>query len=211
MKRHAKVDLRVLKTEQALVDAMQRLLEETPIEAITVSDLCDEAMIRRATFYKHFKDKYDFLDFCLQKKQAKLQEDFSAEGCHPLDGYMTAVQGMLHYLRENQSLIERCGKQSEFDTLMSLFARQLSRNLTSREAQLMAQGKRFGAPPEIMANYFTGALLGVARWWLMEETQSVTEEALLGYLRQMAATSMQHMIIEDYEEGNNERKSAKEQ
>ena len=27
------------------------------------NELCDEAMIRRATFYKHFADKYDFFFF----------------------------------------------------------------------------------------------------------------------------------------------------
>jgi hypothetical protein len=33
------------------------------IDGVTVNELCDEAMIRRAAFHKHFADKYDFFFF----------------------------------------------------------------------------------------------------------------------------------------------------
>ena len=48
-----------------LCDAFTRLLEVQSFEDITVNQLCEEAMIRRATFYKHFADKYEYLSFYL--------------------------------------------------------------------------------------------------------------------------------------------------
>ncbi|MEJ5921420.1 TetR/AcrR family transcriptional regulator [Bifidobacterium thermophilum] len=57
------MDLRVAKTYRALGEAFTRLLEERSYEQITVADLCDAAMIRRTTFYKHFSDKDDYFAF----------------------------------------------------------------------------------------------------------------------------------------------------
>lgn len=57
------MDLRVAKTYRALSEAFTRLLEERSYEQITVADLCDAAMIRRTTFYKHFSDKDDYFAF----------------------------------------------------------------------------------------------------------------------------------------------------
>ena len=58
-----KTDLRIRKTYKALCDAFVTILEKKRFDDLTVNELCDEAMIRRATFYKHFADKYDFFSF----------------------------------------------------------------------------------------------------------------------------------------------------
>jgi len=57
-----KDDLRVIKTKNVLMEALSKLLEHKKFTQITVHDLCDEALISRATFYSHFSDKYDFLN-----------------------------------------------------------------------------------------------------------------------------------------------------
>ena len=56
-----KEDLRVQKTKAALFRAFYDLLAEKSFESITVNELCERAMVRRATFYKHYRDKQDFL------------------------------------------------------------------------------------------------------------------------------------------------------
>ena len=56
-----KEDLRVRKTKKALSDAFISLLQEKRFEEITINELCEKAEIRRATFYKHYTDKFHFL------------------------------------------------------------------------------------------------------------------------------------------------------
>ena len=56
-----KEDLRVQKTKAALFGAFYELLAEKSFENITINELCERAMVRRATFYKHYRDKQDFL------------------------------------------------------------------------------------------------------------------------------------------------------
>ena len=62
-----KMDLRIRKTYKALKDTFLELLSEKKFEDITVNELCERAMVRRATFYKHFADKYDFFAFFIRE------------------------------------------------------------------------------------------------------------------------------------------------
>ena len=62
-----KVDLRILRTRRLLVQAMKELLEEKDLQSITISDIAEQAMINRATFYAHFADKYDLFAYIVQE------------------------------------------------------------------------------------------------------------------------------------------------
>ena len=66
------MDLRIEKTYRALLEAFTSLLEEHRYEDITVAMLCDEAMIRRTTFYKHFADKAEFFAFFVDSLRVNL-------------------------------------------------------------------------------------------------------------------------------------------
>lgn len=63
-----KLDLRIQKTYKSLIENFEELLNENEFEKISVTQICDAAMIRRPTFYKHFLDKYDFLTFFIKHK-----------------------------------------------------------------------------------------------------------------------------------------------
>ena len=55
-----KIDLRIIKTYNKLTDAFGEMMKTHSFDEISVFDLCERAKVRRATFYKHFDDKYDF-------------------------------------------------------------------------------------------------------------------------------------------------------
>ena len=53
-----KPDLRVQKTRSALTSALYDLLCQKSFDDVTVTELCEKAVIRKATFYKHFSVIY---------------------------------------------------------------------------------------------------------------------------------------------------------
>ena len=57
-----KKDLRIIKTRKALYHAFEELMKSKSFEQIKVSDICNEALINRSTFYDHYNDKYDLLE-----------------------------------------------------------------------------------------------------------------------------------------------------
>ena len=69
-----KIDLRVEKTYLLLHNAFTQLLEEKRFEDFTVNELCERAMIRRTTFYKHFADKYEYFTFYIKEVCAAFQD-----------------------------------------------------------------------------------------------------------------------------------------
>ena len=54
-----KIDLRVKRTNKMIMEAFIHLVEAKGYDNITIQEIADEAMINRATFYSHFKDKQD--------------------------------------------------------------------------------------------------------------------------------------------------------
>ncbi len=50
-------------TKNALASAMKDLILEKPFEKITVSDICDRCGMNRKSFYYHFQDKYDLVNW----------------------------------------------------------------------------------------------------------------------------------------------------
>lgn len=50
-------------TKRALAAALKELMEEFPFIKISVADICAKCDINRKTFYYHFKDKYDLVNW----------------------------------------------------------------------------------------------------------------------------------------------------
>lgn len=65
MKEEFKEDLRIVRTRKLLSRALFELLETTPYEKISVLDICERAMVHRATFYNHFEDKDHLLEYTI--------------------------------------------------------------------------------------------------------------------------------------------------
>ena len=68
-----KTDLRILRTYRSLNEAFTGLMEEKRFEDITVGELCERAMIRRTTFYKHFADKYEYFTFYIKEMRESFE------------------------------------------------------------------------------------------------------------------------------------------
>lgn len=50
-------------TKNALAASMKKLMRQKPFEKISVSDICNDCGINRKSFYYHFRDKYDLVNW----------------------------------------------------------------------------------------------------------------------------------------------------
>ena len=55
-------DLRILKTQERLQNALLELLETKELKAVTIKEICDKAGISRNAFYQHYSYKEDLYD-----------------------------------------------------------------------------------------------------------------------------------------------------
>lgn len=48
-----------------LANAMKECMVSSPVEKITVKEICDTCGVTRQTFYRNFQDKYDLINWNL--------------------------------------------------------------------------------------------------------------------------------------------------
>ena len=91
-------ELQETRTKIALEAAMQELLREKPLEQIRVRELADRCGIRRQSFYYHFNDVYELLDWSISREREHLlrrQEEFLT--------WQQVYLDLLRYIVENRA------------------------------------------------------------------------------------------------------------
>jgi len=167
-----KTDLRIIKTHKALREAFSHLLGEKKFEAVTVNELCDRAMVRRATFYKHFADKYEFFAFVIREILAKFDTERvpGTQNESPVEFYTSLFSHMLAFVEENKRLVRSAMESSLFPVLLSVLSEQVELDIRLKLKSDQALGHKMVASPEVMAVMSAGAVVGLLRWWLSQET-----------------------------------------
>src|SRR5574344_1797284 len=62
-------------TKRALSQSLKKLLAEKPLDKITVTDIVTDCGVNRQTFYYHFQDLYDLVEWtCLEDADKALQD-----------------------------------------------------------------------------------------------------------------------------------------
>lgn len=103
------MDLRVQKTYRALFVAFTELLEEHRFEDVTVAMLCDRAMIRRTTFYKHFADKTAYFSFYVDSLCSNFVERVTQEQAAKaasVDERQAIFQMLIDFFLEHEKLMD---------------------------------------------------------------------------------------------------------
>jgi len=77
-----KLDPRVKRTRSLILRSFESLLAEKGFETISVQDVTDRAEINRATFYAHFHDKYELLDYSISQMFKQEIEKRTLNACH---------------------------------------------------------------------------------------------------------------------------------
>jgi AcrR family transcriptional regulator len=189
---HKRTDLRIRRTHAQLREALIQLIEEKGFDAVTVGDIAERAMVNRATFYRHFQDKYALVSSIFReaadrlnkelgpplqdlKAVDRLASELAASPAHAasskLELALTAwTRFFEHFARHGRLYQTMLGKKGS-----SWFASQmrdygitvLSERFQASHALLLRKGNDPEEMPEevvmmCVANWF----LGVLTWWL---------------------------------------------
>lgn len=174
-----KTDLRIIKTHMALCNALLDILAEKSFDQLTVNELCERAMVRRATFYKHFADKYEFFAFFVNQ----IQDEF-VESCKQNQKdtgpsyYIYLTTQTIRFLKEHEKLVNSILKSSAFPALLDILSQEIYRNILLNEKEQVSQGKQLPVAPELLASFYSGGILQVFRFWL-DHKNTFPEEKLL--------------------------------
>lgn len=165
----AGVDLRVRRTRRLLWEALVAELADRPLEAITVRDICERAMVHRTTFYKHFQDKYALLDEGIRRMLVAL----APEAAHLPPSAYSVEEPPPYFVR----LFEQAAQNPGLYRLMApgdgvgQFQSLLTRTIAEGAAASMAKtgsvrGEESARSLAMHARFIGGGVVSLLAWWL---------------------------------------------
>lgn len=178
-------DLRTRRTYKFLTDALFELIAERPFEEISVTDICNKAMVHRTTFYKHFEDKYQLLrvSFLAEKKTfADMCKDEVADGSDPNLYYTRLIRLMFEYVSKKKDLFRLVIFQTHNNCMTDLLQDTIVSYLNDHFKQdTLKYNIHYKVPIPMMAEYFAGAAIAMAVWWL-ENDMKISIDQMVDYM-----------------------------
>lgn len=176
-------DLRIIKTKKALYNALINLMKKKTFEEIKVSDICDEALINRSTFYAHFDDKYSLLSNMLDN----LKQQFISELNNKENNINNSKEYYIEVIRIFLTHIER-----EKDTYLSIAINNRNSILTDMIYDVIDNDvthtlrhdeslESSVIPKTIISKFYIGAVVNVGMYWIYN-IDKYTKEELIDYL-----------------------------
>ena len=157
-------------TKRALVASLKELLAEKPLDKITVTDLTEHCGVNRMTFYYHFKDIYDLVEWvCMEDARKALADNKT---------YETWQQGFVRIfdaVRENKPFIMnvyRCVSREQVEKYLTPLTDDLLMGVVNELSAGMvvrAEDKAF------IAQVYSYAFVGLMLDWIKDEMKQDPE------------------------------------
>lgn len=84
-------------TKKKIAKVFKKLVAQSGFEKVTIAKIMQESNMRRQTFYDHFQDKFDLVDWIFQQEAIEKIEDNLA-----YEGWQVIVENLFIYFEENQ-------------------------------------------------------------------------------------------------------------
>ena len=163
-KQRRKPDKRVRRTHERLGSALVELIQEKPIDDVTVQEVLDRASVGRSTFYLHFRDKNDLLLSQLEKFLEMMSTALSIR--KEESRRVVPVAELFAHIGTQKKVYRALADSGRLNDFFDLAQGYFSRGIEQR----LRESKRLPKLPqrELAAHAFAlaGSLLSLLRWWL---------------------------------------------
>ena len=166
-------------TKRALEQSLKNLLLKKPLTKITVSDIAADCGINRMTFYYHFKDIYDLVEWaCLEDAKRALDEKKTCD---------TWQQGLLQIfeaVQQNKPFIlnvYRCVHREQVEKYLQPLVDHLLLDIIQEKSGGMTvrdEDKQFIA--QIYSYIFIGLMLDWIKEDMRENPQNIVDRLDIG-------------------------------
>ena len=116
-----KEDLRIQKTRRDLRAAIIELIKEKPIEKVSVTEICEKAMVNRMTFYKYYEDKFSLLDDTVNEIKDSIEAKVPTTEIKSLEEasifFAKIIKVVIEFIDNNKDLIYAVQKNGDYKLL----------------------------------------------------------------------------------------------
>lgn len=150
-------------TKHILAAALKERLARQRLDEITIQSLVDDAQVSRKTFYYHFQDVYDLLEWLfLEEGRAVLEGNVSAST------WQNGMRRIFAYAQENKAVILNiCRCLEDREGLLELHVTRLVRPLLERIFEEMPHsGQVDGEDRKLILDFYAFGLVELFLRWI---------------------------------------------
>ena len=154
-------------TKRALEASLKKLLLQKPLNKITINDITEDCGVNRMTFYYHFKDIYDLVDWIMVEDAAKALEEKPT-----FDTWSEAYLDLLRQVQENKVLVMNVYRSMSREQVEQYFYKMLDPMLKDfadrecRDITVQDDDKQF------VVDFYKYALVGVVLEWVRRDMKT---------------------------------------
>lgn len=168
-----KENQRVALTKRLLREALFHLLQTESLNKITITRLCQEADVNRATFYHHYTAPRDVL----MEAATELAEDLkqiSPPTILPAEAeqFMTKI---CTYLKEKADIVKVLFLCETDDDLAATLS-DINQNIWEKDRSLIQKIPLDDDNTRLLSSFFISGAYQLIRLWLLEDIQKTPEE-----------------------------------
>lgn len=164
-------------TRRLIADSFKTLMLRCPFEKISILMITNEAGIRRPSFYNHFQDKYDLLEWIVDTEIVAPAEAPLLSGQHreALYGLFSRLMDSAPFYRRAFAVTGQNGFEESFIAGMrELFLRCAPLAAPAGHAELLT--------PRIVASFHAVCFVSVVKNWLESGRSYSVDELTDAYL-----------------------------
>ena len=158
-------------TKRALEQSLKNLLQQKPLSKITISDITEDCGISRMTFYYHFKDIYDLVEWACAEDAARALQNKKT-----YDTWQQGFVQIFHAVRENRVFVMnvyRCVNREQVEKYLVPLTDQLIMGVITERAAGMTVRE---ADQQFIAQVYSYAFVGIMLDWIRDDMRADPEE-----------------------------------
>lgn len=153
-------------TKRALASSLKKLMERRSLSKLTVGDIVEECSVTRKTFYNHFRDKYELLNWIYQTESAK-----SISGFDLFDQWTTCLDRLFANFYENRAFYVHALNDSDstsFERCLFEVTHKLVLSNVLGHIDELAAHPVSAEQCAFIADFYAFAFVGIATRWIRE-------------------------------------------
>lgn len=168
-----KRDLRIVKTLSAIDTAFLELLQEKTFDKITIKEICERALINRATFYSHYSDKFQLIESYQESLVKGIREIlYSNVKGSSLKEIMDkevkeTIQNVLTFMKDNKDKVLAVLESVDSAAFAEYFSNHMFAFYKDKSEQLGIELES-EIDKEYTITYITHAHMGIFLKWIRE-------------------------------------------
>ena len=157
-----KTDLRIVKTKKILFNSLLNLMKIKNFEKIKISDICEEALVNRSTFYAHYDDKYELLIDLFEERKLSLLKDFedNENKAFSKEYLMELLSILIDHIEENKETYSAILANNRNGILIDFLIDAIEKDVSER-LKGNSEIKSSDLPLDIIVKFYAGGLINI--------------------------------------------------